>query len=265
MSEISILLLGDVDRPEFFGARSTLESAGQVSCFAEVDAAVKALEAGDIIPDVIVMAQAYPGEFSHQAIDRLRRLAPLGRVLGLLGSWCEGEMRSGHPWPAAVRVYWHQWNVRANRELRSLIAGQCPSWGLPITAGEEERLLQNTTRTLTRRRELIAIHAARFVMADWLSAACRMRGYSTVWLRPGHDARIEGAAGAIFDGSNLHAEELEQLGRFAQALKQTPIIALLDFPRREDQQRALAAGAAAVLAKPLSLEDLFWQLDGAEN
>jgi hypothetical protein len=29
----------------------------------------------------------------------------------------------------------------------------------------------------------------------------------------------------------------------------------------EDRDRALAAGAAAVLAKPLLLEDLFWQLD----
>ena len=51
-------------------------------------------------PDVIVVAQAFPGQFSHQAIDRLRRLAPLARMVGLMGSWCEGEMRTGSPWPA---------------------------------------------------------------------------------------------------------------------------------------------------------------------
>jgi len=32
----------------------------------------------------------------------------------------------------------------------------------------------------------------------------------------------------------------------------TPVIALLDFPRIEDYDRALEAGAAAVLSKPTS-------------
>jgi CheY-like chemotaxis protein len=41
----------------------------------------------------------------------------------------------------------------------------------------------------------------------------------------------------------------------------TPIVAIVDFPRVEDRDRAMAAGAAAVLSKPLLLDDLFWQLD----
>ena len=40
-----------------------------------------------------------------------------------------------------------------------------------------------------------------------------------------------------------------------------PLIALLDFPRIEDVERARSAGAAAVLSKPLQLEDLFWHLE----
>jgi CheY-like chemotaxis protein len=39
-----------------------------------------------------------------------------------------------------------------------------------------------------------------------------------------------------------------------------PIVALLNFPRVEDRDRALAAGAAAVLSKPVLVEDLLWQL-----
>jgi len=40
-----------------------------------------------------------------------------------------------------------------------------------------------------------------------------------------------------------------------------PIVALLDFPRIEDRRRALAAGAQAILSKPLQVDDLFWELD----
>ncbi len=265
MNEISTFIIGDIDRPEFCGARATLQSLGRVSCFAAVESAAEALAAGEILPHVIVFAQAFPGQVSHQAVDRLRRLAPLGRVLGLLGSWCEGETRSGHPWPAAVRIYWHQWNVHVQRELQRLAQGQCPSWGLPVTATEEERLLQSAAHIPPRRRGLIAIHARLFVIEDWLSAACRLCGYSTVWLRPAHDTHLKGAAAAIFAASDLHGEELEQLRRLTKMLSPAPVIVLLDFPRIEDQRRALGAGATTVLSKPLGIDDLFWQLERLAN
>jgi CheY-like chemotaxis protein len=263
MPEISILLLGETDRPEFCDFRSTLESLGRVSRISEVERAVQVLETGEITADVIVIAQAFPRQFSHEDIDRLRRLAPLSRILGLLGSWCEGETRSGQPLPAAIRIYWHQWHARADRELRRLIQRQCPSWGLPVTATEEERLLVSAAQTPPRGHGLVAMHTGGFAMGDWLSEACRTCGYSTVWLRPPNYTNIEGAAAAIFDGSDLHGDELEQLRRLTNALGRTPVIALLDFPRIEDERRAIAAGAVAVLSKPFNLDDLFWQLDEA--
>ena len=113
MSEISILLLGETDRPEFCDFPSTLESLGRVSRISELERAIEVLETGEITADVIVIAQSFPQQFSHGDIDRLRRLAPLSRILVLLGSWCEGETRSGQPLPAAIRIYWHQWHARA--------------------------------------------------------------------------------------------------------------------------------------------------------
>ena len=121
--DLSILLIGDADRREFRQARDELAALGASGglpasrprrpCWRGEEAAV----------DVIVVAQARPGEFSHAGIERLRQSAPLARVVALLGSWCEGEVRSGKPWPAAVRTYWHQWPARADRELRRLALG----------------------------------------------------------------------------------------------------------------------------------------------
>ena len=101
--------MGDCDRSEFTGARNVLGRMGRVTSFPEAESAAAALSRADVAHDVIVVAQAFPGQFSADAIDQLRRAAPLARVVGLLGSWCEGETRTGWPWPAAIRVYWHQW------------------------------------------------------------------------------------------------------------------------------------------------------------
>lgn len=261
VSEISILLVGNTERSEFRSARGTLDGFGRVVIAADVEAAETALARRRIEPDVIVVAQSYPGEFSHRAIDRLRRAAPLSRVLGLLGSWCEGEFRSGEPWPAVVRIYWHQWPPRCNQQFARMLRGECCEWGLPVTATEEERLLLGTEEPAARREGLIAIHTRPYEMEDWLSAVLGGRGYSTVWLRPQRPAHVEGARAAVFDGSDCREAELEELSHLAATLAPAPVVALLDFPRIEQHDRAIAAGAAAVVSKPLYLGDLFWELD----
>jgi hypothetical protein len=189
----------------------------------------------------------------------------LARIVGLLGSWCEGEMRSGRPWPAAVRTYWHQWPARADRELRRLAAGRSSAWTLPLTATEEDRLLADADRALPARSGLIAIAARSFVMADFLAVACRRCGYATAWLRPSAAVRLAGATAVVFDGSDCRGAERDELQRLAAAMAPAPLLALLDFPRIEDLERCRAAGAAAVLSKPLQLADLFWRLERLEG
>ena len=159
MPELSILLVGDTGRPEFREASVALAAQGRVARFPTAEAAAAALSDGAVVPEVIVLAQAYPGQFSHEAVDRLRRAAPLARVLGLLGSWCEGEMRTGRPWPAAIRTYWHQWLPRCSRELECLARGECSAWGLPVTATEEERMLAGVDEPPLQRHGLIAIYS----------------------------------------------------------------------------------------------------------
>ncbi|MFQ5792850.1 MAG: hypothetical protein ACE5JI_20470, partial [Acidobacteriota bacterium] len=261
MSEISILLVGNTDRSEFRHARAMLDEFGPVVAAADVGSACGALAAGKVAPDLIIVAQSYPGQFSSAAIDRLRRSAPLARMLGLLGSWCEGETRTGQPWPAAIRTYWHEWLPRVEQELARLRDGTCCTWALPITASEEERLLLLADEPVPSREGLVAVWTRQFEMQDWLRAACERRGYSTVWLDPHRPVHLEGVAAVIFDGNECRGEEVEAIQRLADALEPVPIIALLEFPRVDDHNRALAAGARAVLSKPLLIEDLFWQID----
>jgi CheY-like chemotaxis protein len=271
-------LIGDLDRPEFQGVGEFLESLGQVHRFLEADTAASVLAAGEIVSDLTVIVQSFPGEFSQEVIDRLRAASPVSRMIALLGSWCEGEMRSGQPWPTVIRLYWHQGLGRIGREIRRLARGDCPQWGLPLTATEEERLLAATPRSRTGSRPvagrtgfqpvetngksafhegLIGIAARRYESFDWLAAACRLRDYATLWLRGPQYPLVEGFSAILVDGTDFHAAEFEDLRQIALRYPQALRIAIMDFPRIEDHRRLYEAGAAAVFSKPLSVEDLF--------
>jgi hypothetical protein len=276
MLPVSILLIGDLDRPEFQGVGEFLESAGQVQRFLRAETAADHLASGEIVADLTVIVQSYPGEFSQQAIDRLRAASPVCRMIALLGSWCEGEMRSGQPWPTVIRLYWHQGLGRIEREIRQLTQGDCPNWGLPLTVTEEERLLAATpSRTgfqpvgtdwkSVLQNGLIGIAARRHESFDWLSAACRQQGYATLWLREPHYPLVEGFSAILIEGTDFQAAELDALRQIAERYPQTRRIAIMDFPRIEDRRRLLQAGAAAVFSKPVNVEDLFEDVLGLRS
>jgi len=267
---LSILLIGDVERAEFRPAAEAMTTAGTVARAADPEAAATRVEHEELLPDLIVVAVSYPGQFSAGPIERLRGLAPLARIVILLGSWCEGEMRSGRPWPGVVRIYAHQWPARFGEELARRAEGRW-SWSLPVTTTDEERLLLAAERARPSRQGLVAVYTPQAALADFLTAACRLRGYAAVRLELACPTGVEGALAVLFDAGELGPAEEAALRRLAQRSAQPPagsappIIALMDFPRTADCQRALAAGAAAVLSKPLLLDDLWWQLDVMRN
>ena len=136
---MNILVLGNSRRREFREVRALLEALGRVSDAADGRSAMGLVAREEATVDLIVIAQSYPGEFPHDAVDGLRRLSPLSRIVGLMGSWCEGEQRTGKPWPAVSRIYWHQWPARCARQLPRSSGGGSSSWDLPITAEAQSK------------------------------------------------------------------------------------------------------------------------------
>ena len=260
VNTLAILWVGDAERPEFSPAAAELADLGQLTTRPELAAAFAWLRDAEPTADVMVLAQAYPGQFAQAAVDALRRLAPLARMISLLGSWCEGELRSGTPLAGTIRLYWHQWPARGRPELLRLARGDAALWALPATATDEDRLLA-AAGDGAKRSGLVLVYAAEKTQAEWLMAACRLRGYTAVHMASATATQVEGAAAAIFDGGEFCPHEAEELRALAAAMPGVPIVALLEFPRIEDYHRALACGARAILSKPLVVDDLYWQLD----
>jgi hypothetical protein len=270
-SKLTALLVGDVGREEFHDARELLRRRSRLVIVPSVIHACAWLGTTAttfsplMLPDVIVLAQSRPGQYTMGQIERLRRLAPLARIVGLLGSWCEGEPRTGQPWPAAIRFYWYDWAPRLNRELDQHAAGRCAMWSLPDTISSEEQLGWLTDKESPACGGRILVCTRTWDLADALHEACRRQGYGTerICLADGSLPRTERATpdgrfiAAIWEGTQCSPQEVEQLRRMAEELPGIPILALLDFPRTYSRQWAKEAGAACVISKPFLLDDLF--------
>jgi hypothetical protein len=260
---LAILLIGDPSHREFAGALEFTNSVAKMSHQASPQSALAHLRSAAEAPDLILLAQRWPGEFPPGELDELQRAAPLARIIGLVGAWSEGEGRSGRPWPAMTRVLASNWPAWLGQELERLARGEAPSWSLPVTTRDDERLLHASQSLPARRTGLIVVIAEREAASGAIADACRLRGYATVSLRPGAVAAagVAGAVAAVWDTTSEQSGDAALVDRLRKSLGHIPLLALLDFPRDQHVAAARSAGVAAVMAKPYLIDDLYWQLD----
>ncbi|MHB8863015.1 MAG: hypothetical protein ACYC6N_11465 [Pirellulaceae bacterium] len=255
---LSVLLIGESEFHEFAAPLAWLQTHAVLDTVRSVPEALARCESRPAGWHCVIIAQSRPGQFTQQDIDRLNRALPLSHFIALLGSCCEGETRSGRPWPGVVRVYWHQWLARGPSELRPDMVPT--SWQLPRTSSDVERVDYALRKPPTPSGGLIAIYTGQAVFFQGLARACRLAGYSSVWTTPRTWWRLDGAAAMLWHAWAPDDSEFEQLRQIAARSPSVPVVALFGFPRHDHLQRATACGAAAVLAIPFLLPDLWHTL-----
>lgn len=241
--------IGQADDPPLDAAREALRAWANVVTHRDLAAALAAPR--HAFPELVFLAQQYPGQHAPADGLALQQAFPLARLVRVVGSLCEGEGRSGPPWPGVPRIAWHQMGPWARRELASRGA-LCR---LPATASEEERLLGVDVQ-LPRRSGTVVLQAGTPAMADWLAESVGMAGYAVVEAEDAGLLRGRGVALGVWEGADLRTPEPRRLRRFVQAVAPAPVIVLVDFLRWEDDQLARTAGARRVLSKPVLLADL---------
>jgi CheY-like chemotaxis protein len=266
MKTFRALAIGDRPSGELAAAMSALGRAMSTVFLPTLPAAVQRYSAGLEPPDLLVLFQSRPGQFLEGDLLHLRAWLPLARAVTVLGSWCEGETRSGQPLLGVRRVAWHAWPVRLQRELSAWQSGG-GGWSLPATAAEEELLLAadaaaggDTGRDQRPASALpVAVRSGHVHWAECLADALSGHRRKAVSLLPVRAAQPDEFA-ALVDDVRLPASGAE-LSRHYQAWQPKPIIALADFPRRQDERTIRGAGATTLLGKPLDMADLAWLLD----
>jgi hypothetical protein len=246
---------------------AAIRHAGAANPLAETTAEPSAAQ-GDcqsapprLVPDVIVVAQSRPGQIRPLDVERLHAASPLSRLVVLVGSWCEGELRSGRPCQGVIRVLWHQWQPRLMPFLQPGAAPIPGSWQLPRTASLDERLACTVGPRWPRHEGLVAIHADTHPTFMALSEACHAGGYATVWHVSEESVAASGVVAAVADGISCDTPGIRFLRQTIRCHRPAPVIALLDFVRRQDLELAKSEGVSAVVAKPFLVYDLLWHLD----
>ena len=205
-------------------------------------------------PAAIVLVQSRPGQIRRGDVEKLHTAAPLSRLVALVGEWCDGELRSGRPWPGVVRVPLNSWRCRLAQELgleeckgRSLMP-------LPRTVTAAEHL-ESTLMTLQpgNRVRTAAVFSRSRATYEAIADLLQRLAINSIWQ---NETAASGIAADVLvcDGW----EEVPTNGRLHLIL---PRLLLLHFPRGEDHVRAAREGIAAVLAWPLLITDLATTLD----
>ena len=211
-------------------------------------------------PVLIVVARSTPGEIAPDAWIRLRIAAPLTPIVCLLGSWCEGEQRTGKPWPGAIRVYAHQFVARVGAQLERYARDGAMSWSPPFTVTEEDRLRNTQDRIGAGDAQTVLVVSKDGASASAICDSLASAGFQTVWNRYCDRIEVDGAAAVVWDCPAGFAESQQSFVDLVQQLRSVPVIAVLGFPRPEDRIQAMRVGAAAVISKPFLVEDLLWQV-----
>jgi hypothetical protein len=102
-------------------------------------------------PDLVIVCQHWPDEFTERDVLSILRTSPLARLTCCYGPWCESDGRTRDIWPLAVRVPVRSAADRIHREL-DVIAGF--SRPLPLTASRDEIFLFDSAGPITDRFEV---------------------------------------------------------------------------------------------------------------
>jgi hypothetical protein len=243
-----IQLIGDIGHPDFRDAVSLLRSESRPTAWLQTR------------PELIVIAQSRPDAFLAEEVNHLRRAAPLAGIVALLGSWCEGETRTGRPWPGVARIYWYEFPAWWRRQLQLRTAYHCPDWARAATQLPRKCVPGHPQP----RPGLIVLRTPSRDNADALAEALSHANHSTTWQRHVQPrAYTRGAIAGIWDGGQLNDAEASDLAEFCTQMSRegAPVLAMLDFPRRDGVNQGYEAGAAAILGKPYLNCDLIATLE----
>ncbi|MCA9167904.1 MAG: hypothetical protein KDB23_09565, partial [Planctomycetales bacterium] len=180
----------------------------------------------------------------------LRQRQPEAELSVVVGSWLEGETRSGNAWPDVPRAYVDQWLARcvALREEQSASSHSTSSNRTMLTICAEERSAGEYLIDLAQSLELgVRLH-------DWTQPT------GTREAIPQNTRHL-----VVYDAASSPEYRNERLEQLVQAYPETGVIVLIGFPREREVAELTALGAAAVLGKPFLIDDLCRYLNASAD
>ena len=258
MPESKLLVTGEFWHPDFADLIGRLEIP---TSLIPTDRLTKLTSCDEPYAAVIV-AQSRRGAVAATFLEHVRELFPNCPVVVLLGSWCEGESRSGNTSKLVVRMYWHQWNG-SYLQLCEQLANQ----GIQIGTEMPVEGSSKTTKTPLRVSEIrnkssnsatcsVGVSALTLSQFESVEDALRELKLSAVWLEQATwQATSLGEISAICVDSDSLVESLDKRLEFVrESHPATTLILMMNFPRKQEViELREKFNVAAVVSKPFDL------------
>ncbi len=221
---------------------------------------------------LIVLAQSQPEQISQTSVEQLQARFPHTPIVAVLGSWCEGELRTGKPWPGVLRIYWHQWQGRFDTFMGQMDTAGISDWHAPRTSSMADRFLRRDQPHSVLHSHIRCIGVSTWTLSQYemLRDAIKHFGWTSSWIELAKEnAAINSVdANPVFQGIFVEAEsvspELEQRIEWLQSqFPSAKLVVVANFPRENLVRRMSAFGVSAVVSKPFELQDLRSALERA--
>ena len=244
-----ILLIGETSRIEF---RESCQWLAQNFSCCQFDSIPLVPDSLAKSPSDIILFQSVRGEFPDYQLIALRKRFPLVSFCCVFGSWIEGETRSGRPVSGIPRVSSQQF-VSSVRNL---------FWNrLPTTAAADEQWLDVGFRESDVRKGISNVFIAGYdrTFVDGLASACSELGFSVTAgsLKP--NAIPAATDCVIYDAARQRQSRIRDVQRIKRLNTDAYLAVLIDFPRVEEKEELIAAGASEVISKPFHLAQLLFE------
>lgn len=206
-------------------------------------------------PDLVLVCQNWPEEFTHSEIQTLLAAFPLARWICCFGAWCEADGRSHSFWPEAIRVSARCCAHRIRHEWKVLSKGADP---LPLTAGRDEKFdydcmsvgLGESLR-LGQRGVTIAIFSPDRCYAEFLRDLLQSEGCESVAIDEGQISDV-----AVWDVDPWNEQTAAHLQALKKSHPQSKILAVMSMAHPETIAELKSKLADEVLPKLASNDDL---------
>jgi hypothetical protein len=206
-------------------------------------------------PAAAVVAQARPGDFAADDLERLQTALSDAPVLLLAGPWCEGELRSGTPLLQIVRIPWRRWRGGLEADLKPLLAPAEANQRAAYTLPADAQLIARNLRAVKENKPAFgtaAICTESLPLYESLADALEKLRTKATRANSSSADSLASVKLVIYDGWPAH-ERFRSVRQPAASMRE---LLLLDWPRPADAQRAAQAGIHGILAVPFLLSDL---------
>lgn len=216
--------------------------------------------------DLIVVFQNRPGSVDSSTIEVVRQRNPLVGLAVVLGSWCEGELRTGDPLPYCERIFWYQFPVWWQQNLTAWKEQRPTTWQQLIPAIFTTNS-HSSNHSKAEQNGFVLVDSQDADSAATILTVCEAAGVAACWAPAAKPEILSTVPTAgIYVGGQLNNKECEDIAELRRRLPTSaPLVALLDFPRIDRVGIAKRLGATTVLGKPWRSEQLLASLTGVQT